>query len=307
MSGVRHSSASVPTESQTGSPTSSQAEMKNKIPREFECATFVDDLTAQGAPLQADPNDVQRVLDHLRVNRELTHVTLFSDGNSTAENPRLPSNGFTVETGSYEPFAHLLNRIVHSAKRSLTSPRYLEALHFDPCGAEMLEKLDMGKPLKPDILGLLRSRTSRELNVSWNDIAVFIEVKAHLLADTIKQLATYARTHLTVNRRRSFSIAMSFHHKELSLRFLSFHRSGISTSPQLHLRTEDGFRSVVEHMVGLLSIKDEEAFGLDMTRVKDVYRLNDCDYEIVRIIYLRESICGHSTAVYSLRRAELAL
>lgn len=95
---------------------------------------------------------------------------------------------------------------------------------------------------------------------------------------------------------------MSFHHKELSLRFLSFHRSGISTSPQLHLRTEDGFRSVVEHMVGLLSIKDEEAFGLDMTRVKDVYRLNNCDYEIMRIIYLRESICGHSTAVYSLRR-----
>jgi cytochrome c556 len=76
MSGVRHSSASVPTESPAGSPTSSQpeAEMKDKIPREFECATFVDDLTAQGAPLQADPNDVQRVLDHLRDNCELTHV-----------------------------------------------------------------------------------------------------------------------------------------------------------------------------------------------------------------------------------------
>ena len=52
--------------------------------------------------------------------------------------------------------------------------------------------------------------------------------------------------------------------------------------PQLNLDEEDGFQSVVKHMVGPLSIKDEEAFGLDMTRVKDVYRLNGLDYEIVR-------------------------
>jgi hypothetical protein len=310
MSGVRHSSsASVPTEFPAGSPTSSQpeAEMKDKIPREFECVTFVDDLTAQGAPLQADPNDVQRVLDHLRDNCELTHVTLFSDGNSTAEDPRLPFNGFTVETGSYEPFAHLLNRIVHSANLCLISPRYLEALRFYPSGSEILEKLDSGKPLKPDILGLLRSCTPQEPKVSWNDVAVFIEVKAHLLVDTVKQLGTYARIHLTFNRRRSFSIAMSFHHKELTLRFLCFHRSGISTSTQLHLCTGDGFRSLVEHMIGLLSIKDEEAFGFDMTRVKDVYRLNNIDYKIVRTIQMCESIRGHATAVYSLKRAKLTL
>lgn len=100
---------------------------------------------------------------------------------------------------------------------------------------------------------------------------------------------------------------MCFNHKELSLRFLCFHRSGISTSPQLHLDEEDGFRSVVKHMVGLLSIKDEEAFGLDTTRVKDVYPLNDLNYEIVHTIQMRKSICGHATVVYSLKRVYLAL
>ena len=60
-------------------------------------------------------------------------------------------------------------------------------------------------------------------------------------------------------------------------------------------------------MGGLLSIEDEEAFGLDMTRVKDVYRLNDLDYEIVRTIQMRKSICGHVTVVYSLKRACSAL
>ena len=58
-------------------------------------------------------------------------------------------------------------------------------------------------------------------------------------------------------------------------------------------------------MVGVLSIRDEASFGFDMTRVKDVYRLNDCNYEIVRTTQLRESIRGDSTAVYALKCAEL--
>jgi hypothetical protein len=304
MSGFRHTTASIPTGSQSGRPTTSQAEMKDKILREFRCATFVDNLTAQGAPLQAGPDDVQRVLNHLRNDCALTHVTLFGNGTSTAEVPRLPSDGFRLETTSYGPFTHFLNRIVRSVKFCLTSPRYLEGLHFEPYDIEMLDKLNSEKPLKPDILGLIHSRNSPKSKISWKNVAVFIEVKAALV-DTIKQLATYARSHLTLDRRRSYSIAMYFNHKELSLRFLCFHRSGISTSPQLHLHTEDGFRSLVQHMVGLLSIKDEEGFGLDMTRVNDIYRLNGLNYKIVRTIQMRESIRGHATAVYSLKRAKL--
>lgn len=34
-------------------------------------------------------------------------------------------------------------------------------------------------------------------------------------------------------------------------------------------------------MVGVPSISDEEAFGLDTTRFGDVYRVNICDSEIV--------------------------
>ncbi|KAH9044502.1 hypothetical protein EDB85DRAFT_1884997 [Lactarius pseudohatsudake] len=54
-------------------------------------------------------------------------------------------------------------------------------------------------------------------------------------------------------------------------------------------------------MVGILSIPDEEAFGLDLTRVEKVYRLNNRNYEIVRKIHERNSIRGHSTVVYSLK------
>lgn len=297
MAGYRHTNASASTDKPTdsGSPTTSQAEMEVE---EFKYTIFVADLTSQGAPLQASPNDVQRVVDRLQYIHEVTHVTLFSGSNSTKDKPRLPSDGFKVETSSYELLTHLLNIIIYAANTCLTRARYLEGLRFYPYDAEMREKLDSTKPLKPDILGF-RARTPFEKPVSWDDVAVFIEVKANLV-ETIKQLAVYARAHLALNRRRSSSITMSFDHTTTILYFFYFHCSGISASPALHLDREDGFKSFVEHMVGLLSIKDEEAFGLDMTRAEDVYRLNGSDYRIIQTIYVR----GHSTVVYSLNRAK---
>ncbi|KAH9178724.1 hypothetical protein EDB89DRAFT_972780 [Lactarius sanguifluus] len=317
MSGYRPSTASTPTSSDHPL-TVSQIEMKDKIFQELKGATFSVDLTTRGAPLQADPDDVQKVFDHVR---EVTYTTLFGDEESTEVVPRLPHHSFKAENESYEPLTHLLNNIVNTANICLDRPSYLknQDLHFCSHGAEMRDKLNSGKPLKPDILGLLDSRTSTdaESKISWNDVAVTVGVKANQV-EVVKQLATYARSHLGLNRRRSFSIAVSFNYRALTLRFFCFHRSGVSSSPELHLKEEDGFRSVVEHMVGILSIQNEEAFGLDMTRVKyvihdqempgldmahvkDVYRLNGRNYEIVRKIHERNSIRGHSTVVYSLK------
>ena len=285
----------------SGRPTISQSEMKENILREFKGATFTADLTAHGAPLHADENNVQKVLDHLRDNG-VTQGTLIGDADSTMHAPRLPPEGFTTETKSYGALTHLLDIVVRTANSCLTGQRYLETLRFYPHDAEMGDKVNSGSPLKPDILGLLHSRTPK---IFWRDVAIFVEVKNQLV-DAVNQLAMYARSHLTLVRRRSFSIAMHFDHKELTLRFFCFHRSGLCGSLPLRFKDEDGFRSVVEHMVGIMSIRDEAAFGLDVTRIEDVYRLDNHNYEIVRTIQLRESVRGHSTVVYSLQRAELS-
>ena len=58
-------------------------------------------------------------------------------------------------------------------------------------------------------------------------------------------------------------------------------------------------------MVGILSILDEEAFGLDMTRRGDVYRINDRDYDIVRPICVRNSVHGRATVVPCLKCGSL--
>ena len=295
MSGYQYtSSASAP----TGPGKPSRIEMQ--VLEELKDATFTVDLTAHGAPLQADPDDIQRVLDHLRDNCRLTHITLFADDKSTKDVPRLLPSGFGVVTESYEPLTHLLNTIVHAANSCLTGPRYLEGLHFYPHGVEMRGNIYSDVHLKPDMLGLLHSHMPDELTISWSDVAIFIEVKGQLI-EAVKQLAMYAHCHLAVERRLSFTIGVAICRNQSTLHFICFHRSGISISPPLHLDEEDGFRSVVGHMVGIISIRDEEAFGLDMTSVDNVFRLNDCNYEVVRTIYKRHDIrC--SAAVYSLKR-----
>ena len=58
-------------------------------------------------------------------------------------------------------------------------------------------------------------------------------------------------------------------------------------------------------MVGISSIPDEEAFGLDMTRRGEVYRINDRNYGIVRQICDRRCVRGRATAVYSLKCTQL--
>ncbi|KAI9435686.1 hypothetical protein H4582DRAFT_615904 [Lactarius indigo] len=295
MSSYRVSSATP-----TTSLVTTQAVMKEKIFEELESATFTVALTAWGGSLQADPHDVQMVADYLQHNINLTHNTLFSDSVSTEAVPRLPPRGFSAERDSYGPFAHLLNILVLAVKTCVARARYLKDLHFGPYDVPMANILDSRTALKPNILGLLRPRTSDRPKNFWEDVAVIIEVKDHSL-NTVKQLATYARDHLSLDRRRSFSIAIAIDHKALTLRFLCFHRSGVSSSELLKLKEKDGFRSVVEHMVGILSIRDEAAFGLDTTRVKDVYRLNGRYYDIVRTIQNRDCIRGHATAVYSLK------
>ncbi|KAH9044433.1 hypothetical protein EDB85DRAFT_2105262 [Lactarius pseudohatsudake] len=295
MSGYQSGSASA----RTGS--SNVVDVNDEILQEIKRAIFTVDLTAHGAPLQADPDDVQNVFDHLRHNYNLTCEALFRDEESTPGAPRLPPSGFkfTAEKESYEPLTHFLNIVVHAANTCLTHMRYLKDLHFDVHDVEIL---DSGKPqaLKPVILGLLHPRTPDGPKIVWEDVAVIIEVKGHTL-DLVKQLATYARNHLSLNRRRSFSITIAFDHKALTMYFLCFHRSGVSASELLKLNNEDGLRSVIEHMVGILSIRDEAGFGLDTTRVNDMYHLNGRYYAIVRTIQNRDSIRGRATAVYRLK------
>ena len=122
----------------------------------------------------------------------------------------------------------------------------------------------------------------------------------------VKQAGTYARCFLVNNQRRSFAITTGFDQKHLVAWFLVFHRSGLSPSRPLSLGTQQGFKHVVKHIIGMLSIPDGAGYGLDVTRSQDIFSINGRYYQIVSLFYMRDSLRGRSTVVYNLDGTNLA-
>jgi hypothetical protein len=278
--------------------------INNLIMKQLSCATFFVDLTNQDAVFHADSNDVQAVLHRLQGHYNLTSNTLLGGGASSETSPRFPPGGFGKESHSYEPLIHLLNMIVRATNDCLpATQRYLRHLRFHSGRIEVEENYGSIKALKPDGVGLVVDLPA-ERKISWRQVEVVIQVKSQIPI-LVKQAATYARCCLVNNQRRSFAIAIGFDHKRLIVCFLVFHRSGLSSSRPLFLGTQEGFEDVVKHIVGMLSIRDEAGYGLDVTRSQDILSINDRCYQIIGLLYMHDTLCGRSTVVYNLKGAIL--
>ncbi|KAF8487916.1 hypothetical protein F5888DRAFT_1881559 [Russula emetica] len=219
-------------------------QMIAQVTDELKNATYRVDLTAEGAILHADPNIVKAVIDHLESRHKLTHGTLKLPpgtanprSKSSATDPRLPSDGFEDEDDSYN---HMR----------------LCGLRFHHFGNEVKGRYGFAKGLKLDgvgIIGELPTGTESS-ELSWEDIEVIVESKR-----TVRQMAQqsgmYTRFCLLNNLRRFFALGIGLHFTTLDVYVFAFHRSGFSSSRPLKLTTEEGFRDLVRHVVGMLSFK----------------------------------------------------
>jgi hypothetical protein len=173
---------------------------------------------------------------------------------------------------------------------------------FDFINLERYSKEGMtADGLKPDgvgIVGQLPTGTE-DSELSWEDIDVIVESK-RTVRQMVQESGMYTRLCLLNDLRRFFAFGIGLHFTTLDVYVLVFHRSGFSSSRPLKLTTEEGFRGLVRHVVGILSFKGEAAYGLDTTRTQDMLCINNRYYEIVRPLYMRGSPRGPSTVVYSL-------
>jgi hypothetical protein len=169
---------------------------------------------------------------------------------------------------------------------------------FIVSGSKSRKYMALVKGLKPDLVGVFGDLpTGRK--VSWQDIEVSVESK-NSVKEIVKQAATYARCSLLNNLRRFFSLAMGFNFKTLEAFVFVFHRSGLSASFPLKFKTDEGFNGLVKHIVGILSIRGDAAYGLDVTRTQTMFCINNRYYRLLRYLYLCGSLRGRGTAVYSL-------
>jgi len=271
----------------------------------LKTATYYVDMTNEDGILHADPRTVEVVINKLGT----TFQTLTSGGDSSATDPRFPVNGFLHRAQSYKPLAHLLNKIIDAANQYVPqSP--LSGLRFHPFGEEVKETYGSHKPLKPDLVGIIGELSTgteevaedpaKKPSLSWEQIEVNVESKGSI-RDVVRQSGTYARCCVLSNRRRFFSLGIGFHYEKVEAYVFSFHPAGLSSSHPLRLGTREGFNGLVSHIVGMLSFKDEAAYGLDPTRFQDIFCINNRYYENVRILHDRGTLVGRSTVVYSLQ------
>lgn len=279
----------------------------DRLLKELRGATFCVDLTAQGSIFYAEPNDVRDVLSRIQQQCHLTTDALFGDGISSETNPCFPPQGFDQETRSFKPLVHLLNSILHVTKETLRPPSgvasskglpqcYLSRLRFHSHEVEVIDKY--ADPLKLHGLGILGELPAGK-KIFWEDVEVTIEVSSQIDA-LVQQAATHARCSLLNNKRRFFSTSIGFNYRTLEVFFFVFHRSGLSSSRPLPLRTQQGFQDIAKHIVGMMNIRDEAEYCLDVTRSQNTFCLNKRYYDVLRVLYIRDGLCGSSTAIYSL-------
>ena len=310
-------SASARPSSAGGQEAQYQSTMKKNIENELRGATFHVDLTAEGGILHADPGIVDAVIDELI---GTTFPVLTSGGTSSETCPRFPASGCPSEDESYKPLTHLLNKIVDTANPRIPQS-HLRGLHFHPFEGKMRDIYGSFKGLKPDGVGIIDevlteleqeqpaeeppARTREpdgtiKTNLPWERIEVTVESKNDL-KDMVRQSGTYARCCLLSNQRRFFSLGIGFLYKTLEAYIFVFHRSGLSSSRPLKLKTAEGFKGLVRHIVGILSFKDETAYCLDTTRFQNIFRINNRLYEATRRLYVRTCLLGRCTTVYGLQ------
>jgi hypothetical protein len=273
--------------------------MKAKVTEELKGATFQVDLTAEDAIFHADTKTVEAVLDSLRSRYKITAKSLTAKGKSSEAHPRFPKGGFKTEPLSYVPLIHLLNKIIEAAENCLPRP-YLNGIRFCTFGKEVDDKYGSVNRLKPDIIGVI-GKLPAVRNVLWDDIQIVVECKK-VDKVMVAQAGTYARCILLNNLRRFFALAIGFNYSTLEVFILVYHRSGLSSSRPLKIKDEEGFNGLVRHIVGILSIKEEAAYGMDITRshTQDMFLINNNYYRFARYLYLRGSLQGRATVVYRL-------
>ncbi len=278
-----------------------QSKLKALVEDELRGATYHVNLTTKHGILHADPTIVKAVNNSLQT----TFKALTSGGHSSATNPRFPANGFLHKHQSYKPLVHLLNKIIDTAIQYIPQSQ-LSELHFHPFMGEVKETYGSYRGLKPEGVGIIgklstkKSAKEPSAGLSWGQIEVHIESNASV-TDMLQQSGTYARCCLLSNQRRFFSIGIGFNYKNLEAYILIFHRSGLSSSQPLKLSTGKGFKDLVKHIVGILSFKEEAAYGLDTTCFQNFFCINNHYFKIVQILYLRGSLQGRSTIVYHLQ------
>jgi hypothetical protein len=222
------------------------------------------------------------ILEHAwQFNAKEVATMLSTDGNAPPDNvvksackplpkevpPNWPPEGGREEEW-YKPLAVFLNNCVTKcqSRSGNTSDQYwYRTLKFIVYNRAAEDSVDDATPIKPDLVGGpgLRSGNTaawKPKETKTKQIQIPVEVKANWKA-MVEQAATYARCLFNANPLRQFALALGFQHKSAELRFLVFHRGGLTASEALPVRSSLGEEGIIRAFLSILSYKSAKDAG----------------------------------------------
>ncbi|RPD65743.1 hypothetical protein L227DRAFT_540670 [Lentinus tigrinus ALCF2SS1-6] len=157
-------------------------------------------------------------------------------------------------------------------KLKLRRDRWWPILNFFPYDREMKDGIDGAASLKPDLVagnGVPGTKPACYWSMPSDhvdngmEVLVAVEVKDSWNG-IVTQAGTYARAQVSAMPLRLFSLVIGVNHKFHNLRFLIYHRGGLTASHEIDLLTIQGRRDVQRVMFSILLWQTPEDAGLPM-------------------------------------------
>ena len=250
---LRSSSKKVKSDRHTP-PVSDQAELKERLSKELHDHTWQFDaqkiagmLSATGeGPTEALVNSAYKALSKIREEQA----------------PGWPTAG--EESKWYPPIATFLNNCVgvcHGVLSAVATedsrPRFYDRLKFITYNMTTVDGVEGAAPVKPDLVGGLDLKPRERVSWSPQDshtkqVLLPVEVKKDW-APMVYQSATYARCLFSASPSRQFALVLGFRHLADQLRFLVFHRGGLTGSQPLSVKDEQGQKDILRVLLSILN------------------------------------------------------
>ncbi|THU82289.1 hypothetical protein K435DRAFT_457431 [Dendrothele bispora CBS 962.96] len=176
--------------------------------------------------------------------------------------PARPTLDPSVERRNYDPVSKFLNTCVENCqsayiracgnsrpksrfgKLQQSGSNWWPGLTFFEYDKQTGDGVGGAEPVKPDFVGARGKPPNKKDRCYWappdpDQVGIYFpgEVKKNW-PELIRQAATYARAMTSAVPLRLFSVVIGVNHKDETLRFLIFHRGGLTASEELDLKTE---------------------------------------------------------------------
>jgi len=173
------------------------------------------------------------------------------------------------------PIATFLNNCVSVCRDALRDSKSASEIDSHPLLYDLLKFIVYNKitgdgvegasPVKPDLVGGLDLEPNDRVawspeNSETKQVLLPVEVKAEW-APMVIQAATYARCLFSASPSRQFAVVLGFRHTKAELRFLVFHRGGLTGSKPLSVKDEPGQKDILRILLSVLNWRSAEDAG----------------------------------------------